>query len=151
MKQMSLCLLAALLALTLVLPAAASSSYMEHEGLQITVEMDQQQYDDDAAMTATITVVNTNPDTVTITNLEQLIPEGYRLAEDSRSALKNLDLLPGEVTILQVTFEKEPEPEGSDVPEDFFGKLLFGETMGLPNLLVGTVLAIAVVVFFVLT
>lgn len=151
MKRASLCLLAALLAVLLALPAAASSSYMEHEGLQITVEMDQEAYDDDAAMTATITVVNTNPDTVTITNLEQLIPEGYQLAENSRSALKNLDLLPGEVTVLNVTFEKEPEPEESDTPEDFFGKLLYGETMGLPNLLVGTVLTVAVVVFFVLT
>lgn len=149
-RGMSLLLLA-LICTMLALPAAAASTYMEHEGLEVTVEMDKEQYEDGEPITATIIVENTNLETVTITNLEQLIPEGYHLAEDSKASEQNIELLPGEVMVLEVTFEKEAAEAASDVPEDFFGRILFGETWGLPNLLIIMIVVIAVAVFMILT
>ena len=135
----------------LILPAAAVSSSMEHEGLEVSVQMDKEQYVDGEPITATIIVENTNLETVTITNLEQLIPEGYQLSDNSKVSEKNVELLPGEVMVLEVTFEREASETAGVMPEDFFGKLLHGETWGLPNLLLIMVAAIAIAVFMILT
>ena len=135
----------------LILPAAAVSSSMEHEGLEVSVQMDKEQYVDGEPITATIIVENTNLETVTITNLEQLIPEGYVLSENSEVSTENLELLPQEIVVLQVTFEKDAAETETSVPEDFFGKILFGETWGLPNALLIMILVIVVVVFMILT
>lgn len=136
---------------SLALPVFASSTYMEHEGLEITVQMDKEQYEDGEPITATIVVENKSAEMVTITNLEQLIPEGYILSENSEVSTENLELLPQEIVVLQVTFEKDAVETEPAVPEDFFGKILFGETWGLPNALLIMILVIVVVVFMILT
>lgn len=149
-RIVSLSLLAVLCLGALVLPAAAASTYMEHEGLEVTVEMDKEQYDTGEPITATITVTNTNAYTVTIANLEQLIPEGYKLADDSVAAMKNIELSPNRTMVLEVTFVGEAAAETA-VTEDFFAKLFYGETWGIPNLLIAVVLVIAFILFMLLT
>ena len=149
-KLISIAVLAVLLG-ALALPAAASS-YSEHEGLQVTVEMDKEQYDVGEPMTATITVLNTNAYAVTIVNLEQLIPEGYVLSENSDVSMQNVEMQPGQTITLQVTFEGEPaqSAEGEEYTS-FWDKLLYGETWGIPNILLVVVGLIAFGVFMLLT
>lgn len=133
---------------TLILPVSAS--YMEHEGLEITIEMDKEVYDAGEPMTATITVKNTNSGTSTISNLEQLIPEGYRLAESSEASMKDVTLRGGQSIIMNVTFVKDASTEETGT-EDSVKKWILGETWGIPNLLWGVILVIAFVVFMLLT
>lgn len=137
----------------LALPVAASS-YAEHQGLQVSIEMDKEKYDPGEPITATITVTNASPNTVTVVNLEQLIPEGYVLSENSQSSMKNVDLKPGQTIVLQVTFEgggSAPSGEGQGSGSDFLDWLLYGETVGIPNLLIVVILGIAFVIFMLLT
>ena len=150
-KLISIAVLAVLLGM-LALPAAASS-YSEHEGLQVTVEMDKEQYDVGEPMTATITVVNTNDHAVTIVNLEQLIPEGYVLSENSEVSMQNVEMQPGQTIVLQVTFEGEPaQPgEGEEEYTSFWDKLLYGQTWGIPNILLAVLGLIAFGIFMFLT
>lgn len=152
-RIMAAALLAVLWAGLFVMPAAANMTFSEHDGLEILVEMDKEQYDDNDLITATITVTNTNPNSVTIANAEQLIPNGYRLAENSDVSMKNIELRPAQTMVLKVTFEKIPAREqlGDAVQEDFWGKLIYGETWGIPNLLIIVVLVIAFVIFMILT
>lgn len=149
-RVLCVCLLLMTLS-SLALPVSASSTHMEHEGLEITVQMDKEEYDDTEPITATIVVENTSGEVVTITNLEQLIPEGYVLSENSEVSAENLELLPQELVVLQVTFEKAASETEAAAPEDFFGKILFGETWGLPNVLLIMILIIAVIIFMILT
>lgn len=136
----------------LVLPVSAQSTHVEHEGLEITIEMDQEQYEEDDPITATITVKNSNASTVEIANLEQLIPEGYRLAENSKAGMQNIELRPAQTIVLEVTFVGDAEPDEAEaVTADFFDKLLYGETMGIPNLLIGVILVISFIIFMILT
>lgn len=132
----------------LALPATAS--YMEHEGLEITIEMDKDVYDPGEAITATITVKNTNSGTATISNLEQLIPEGYRLAESSAASMKDVTLQGGQAIVMNVTFVAET-PEEVETAEDSLTKLVEGKTWGVPNLLWGVLLVIAFAIYMLLT
>ncbi|MBQ2861741.1 MAG: hypothetical protein IJE83_03020, partial [Oscillospiraceae bacterium] len=93
-KKAAAVLMAAAIICALSVPVFAS--YMEHEGLEVSVEMDKESYEEGELITATITVKNTNAEAVIITNLEQLIPEGYELAKDSEAATENVELAPGE-------------------------------------------------------
>ena len=149
-KWMSVLLLVVFAGL-LAVPAAASE-YAEYEGLQVMVNMDKEHYEEGEAITATITVVNTNSQPVTIVNLEQLIPEGYVLAENSEVATKDVQMQPGQTIELKVTFVGEPaDPGEGEGPESFWDKLFYGKTLGVPNLLWVVILVIAVIVFMLLT
>jgi len=150
-RSLAIFLLAVLCSGLLALPAAATSTYSEHEGLNVTVQMDKEAYRDDEPITATIIVENTTFETITITNLEQLIPAGYRLAKDSEVAMQNIDLLPSEIAILEVTFEKDISAAEAALSEDFFDKILYGETWGISNLLLVVIAVIAVIIFMLLT
>ena len=134
----------------LALPAYATTTSAEHDGLEITVEMDKEEYEKDESITATITVKNTSKEDITILNLEQLIPEGYELAEESEAAKGEVTLRPGRKVTLKVTMDAEPvveeETEGS-----FLDTLLYGKTWGIPNLLLALAVILAIVIFFVLT
>lgn len=134
------------------LPVRASTT-MEHEGLQVSIQMDKEQYDEGEPITATITVTNTNSYSVTIVNLEQLIPEGCVLAEGSDVAKQNVDIAAGETITLQVTYVGDPASTGTEDAGEmsFFDKLLYGETWGIPNLLLAVIAAIAFGIFMLLT
>lgn len=146
-KGMSLALLLLYL-LLLTLPAAAST-VSEYEGVQVMVKMNQDYYTDGEQITATVTVINTNANSVTIANVEQLIPEGYVLSEGSDASVRDVELKSGQSLELQVTFEgesKEEEGEGS-----FWDELFYGSTLGVPNVFLIVILIIGIVVFFALT
>lgn len=152
-KTVSIFLLALCIAM-LALPAAASTSaYAEHDGLQVTVQMDKEQYDQGEPITATITVTNTNPQPVTVINLEQFIPEGYVLAENSVASTQNVELQPGQTITLQVTFVGGSAEAGDSDGDggSFLDRLLYGETWGIPNLLLAVVALIAFGIFMFLT
>ena len=134
------------------LPANASAQ-MEHEGLAVTIAMDKEQYESGEPITATITVTNTNDHTVSVVNLEQLIPEGYALAENSVAAKQNFEIPAGETVVLEVTIEGQQIQldEEEEETTDFFDKLFYGETMGIPNLLLAVIVLIAFCIYMWLT
>ena len=129
------------------LPVKAST-YTEYDGLQVTVEMDREHYEEGEPITATITVKNTNDRTVTIVNLEQLIP-----AEGSEVSKNNVPIQPGEVVVLKVTLEGQPveEPVEGTTATGFVDKLLYGYTWGVPNILLALIVVAAVTIFMILT
>ena len=88
---------------------------------------------------------------MTITNLEQLIPEGYKLAEDSLASMKNINLAAGQSIVLEVTFVEAAAETEAVKNEDFFGKILYGESFGIPNILIALIAVIAIAVFMWLT
>lgn len=150
-KIISLLLLSVLCAGLLALPAAATTTTSKHGDLEVTVEMDKEKYDENEPITATITVRNTSSNTITIANLEQLIPEGYQLARNSQAAVQNIELSSNQTVVLEVTFERETPVAEEAAAQGFFDKLLYGQTMGIPNLLIVVVLVIAFVIFMILT
>ncbi len=137
---------------TLVLPALATAQY---QGLEVSVTMDKETYEPGEPITATITVTNKGSQTVTIANLEQLIPEGYVLAENSDVSMKDVEMVPGRILVLQVTFEgdtsENAEAEAATGFEGFVNTVLYGRTMGVPNMFIAVILAIALIIFFILT
>lgn len=150
-KRITLLLLTLLWAGVLILPAAATAPETETSGVDVSVVMDKELYEDDEPITATITIKNTQLDVVTVKSLEQLIPEGYRLSPSSQDSLQDLELAYNETATLKVTFEKIAPAGETRQSEDFFHKLFTGETWGIPNLLIILILGIAFAVFMFLT
>lgn len=136
--------------ITICSVSVKASEPQEYQGLQITAMMDKEMYEEGEPITATITVVNTNSQSVTVVNLEQLIPEGYVLAENSEVSTQNVEIKPGQSIELQVTFEGEPE-EAEDGEGDFWDKVFYGETFGIPNLILIVFGVIFFIVFMALT
>lgn len=137
-------------AVLMVLPASADS-YSEYEGVQVMVKMDKEEYVEGEQITATITVVNTNAQSVTIANLEQLIPEGYVLSENSDVSTQDVELKSGQSLELKVTFEGEPAQSGEEGNGSFWDNLFYGSTLGVPNIFLIVVVIIAIIIFFALT
>lgn len=130
----------------------SASSSAEYDGLKVMVAMDQESYEAGDEITATITVVNTNTRPVTIINLEQLIPEGYVLSEDSQVATQNVEISPGQEISLQVSFVGEPpQPAENGEGGTFWDKLFYGETLGIPNIIWAVIVVIILIVFMLLT
>ena len=145
---------AALLMAMLVLNLAtvsAFATYMEHEGLEVSVLMDKEVYEQGEPITATITVKYTNTEAVTITNLEQLIPEGYVLSEGSEVNTSEVILEAGKSVTLNVTYGESLEEIEEDPAESFFDTLIFGESFGIPNILIALIVIVALFIFFKLT
>lgn len=135
----------------LAIPVMATAN-AEYQGLQVTVTMDKEQYEEGETITATITVVNTNTQPVTIVNLEQLIPEGYMLAEDSEVSTKDVVMQPGQTIELRVTFEGDPEhPNEGEDSSDFWHDLFYGETLGIPTIIIVVIAVIGFIIFMLLT
>ncbi|MBQ6718916.1 MAG: DUF11 domain-containing protein [Oscillospiraceae bacterium] len=149
-QYVSLFFAAILLIALIMLPVSAERTVVKHDGLEVVVETDQEQYAPGEPITATITVRNTSTNTITIANLEQLIPEGYRLTGSSKAGVQDIELRPEQTTTLKVTFVGEPE-EQTAAAKGFFDKLLYGETWGIPNMLLAVLAAIAIVIFMLLT
>lgn len=133
-----------------VLALGVGATVMENEGLRVSVVMDKEHYAPGEAITATFTVENISGKTVTVNSLEQLIPEGYQLAEGSEAITEKVDLSPGETLTLSVTYAGDPEAETA-AEEDFFHKIIYGKTWGLPNLLLILIALAAFAIFMFLT
>lgn len=164
MKQMhavvTLLLVWILFAGTLVIPARATTTTTTQDGLEVTVEMDKEMYEPGEPITATITLKNTKYKEVTIKNLEQLIPEGFELAEESKVALKNKTL--GAKASLKLVVTMQPETETDDENADGIVKIgnfeppsltqiFFGETHGMPHFPFWCVMLVAFLIFMKLT
>lgn len=146
--------LARICAMVLIVPVlmvSAGATVMEYEGLRVSVVTDKEHYEPGEAITATFTVENISGKTITVASLEQLIPEGYQLAEGSEAATENVDLAPGQTLTMSVTYGGSPEAEEAAGEEDFFGKIIYGKTWGLPNLLLIIIAVAAFAVFMFLT
>lgn len=130
-------------------PAKASGP-QEYQGLQVMVTMDKETYEEGEPITATITVVNTDSKSVTVMNLEQLIPEGYVLSENSAVSTKNVEIKPGQNIELQVTFEGAPEEPGEE-DGNFWDKIFYGESLGIPNIILIVFGVIIFIVYMALT
>ena len=115
------------------------------------MQMDKEAYEAGEAITATITVKNTSANPMTIANLEQLIPEGYKLSEDSKAAAENIELRPNQTYELEVTFEGGNGEQAEVSAQSIFDKIIYGQTKGIPNLLIAVLVVIAFVVFMLLT
>lgn len=133
----------------LVLPAAANTMVFESNEVEVTIEMDKEVYDVGEPITATLTIKNVTSDALTIRKAEGLVPEGYELSSESKEALTNLELRAGGTAVLKVVFEAEPGEAAQQ--EDIWHKLLYGETLGIPNLLIAVILVIAFAIFMFLT
>ena len=60
-------------------------------------------------------------------------------------------LIKGDIDVMKVTFESKEKEEKTEEQEGFLEKLLYGETMGMPNLLLAVLLVIAFAIFMYLT
>lgn len=138
---------------TLMFPVLATT--VEHDGLEISVVMDKETYESGEPITATITVTNVTGQPITVVNLEQLIPEGYKLAEDSEAGMRDVTVQPGRILVMQVTFEGDPsapaETEGLTGPAAFLNTLLYGKTANIPNMFLAVMAVLAVLLFLFLT
>lgn len=159
-------LLAALMLCLQLLPLSAlatTTTTTTADGLQVTVEMDKEMYEPDEPITATITLKNTKYTEVTITNLEQLIPEGFELADESRVALKNKTLGAKASMKLVVTMVRSEDTAGDseaegDTPVKIgsfqppsLSQVFFGETAGVPHFPFWCVFLLAFIIFMKLT
>lgn len=106
--------LAFLLAMVLCLSMTAmnvSAASSEQDGLEVTLETDKAQYSKSEQITATLTVTNTNDESVSNITMESIIPEGYFLA-DNTEAVKQLESLgAGESVLMTVTYIADSSDE----------------------------------------
>lgn len=132
--------------------SSTTSSYAEHQGLKVMVTMDKEEYDEGEPITATISVFNAGNQSVTVANLEQLIPEGYVLSENSEVSTKDVDIQPGQTIELQVTFEGAPVQPGEESGQGtFWDKLFYGEFLGIPNIILVVIVVVGFIIFMALT
>ncbi len=102
LKKILVCLMTMVMCIgILTLPAFAAP--VSQDGLEITLTTDKESYGKNDDIIVTLTVTNTNDEAVSNVSLEQVIPDGYILADGSE-ATKELDsLAAGETTTLTVT------------------------------------------------
>ncbi len=145
-KIFSALLLMLLMLQLFAMPAMASE--VEHDGLDITIVTDKENYELDEDINAVITVKNTNDYAVIVADLEQLVPEGYKIKEKADIQLKDIELQPGETITLDVTFENETPALSEENIENFLDEIIYGETLKIPNILIVFVLLIGIILFF---
>ena len=105
-------LLATILCLSLTgMNVSAASS--KQDGLEVTLETDKAQYSKNEQITATLTVTNTNDESVSNITMESLVPAGYSFA-DNTEAMKQVESLDtGESVSMTVTYVAEATNEGN--------------------------------------
>lgn len=129
---------------------SAAEVTIEQNGLRITVETDKLQYEQDESISARITVKNIKEEKVIISNLEQLIPEGYKLDDRTQAGVKDIELFPGDEITLDVILDSEAQA-AQEGDTDVIGNFLEGKTLGIPNIIVVIVVIALIVIFMLLT
>lgn len=86
----------------MVMPVLAAS--LSQDGLEVTLTTDKESYSQDDQIVATLTVTNTNDFAVSYVSLENVIPEGYKLADGSEVIKQVESLESGESATLMVTY-----------------------------------------------
>lgn len=108
-KKIPVFLLTMILCIGLMaMPAFAASS--SQDGLEVTLTTDKETYSQGEQIVATLTVTNTNEIEVSNVSLENVIPQGYTLAEGAEATKQIESLGAGETVSLTVTYV----PEGSE-------------------------------------
>lgn len=111
-------------AVTCCMATTAFAATNTQDGIEVTLTTDKTEYSSGEEIIVTLIVTNTNDTAVTNVSLESLIPEGYKLADDS-AATKQIDILNyGESITLTVTYmlntvtgETQPKPEVTTQPK----------------------------------
>lgn len=93
----------------MAMPAFAASS--SQDGLEVTLTTDKESYSQSEQIVATLTVTNTNDFAVSNVSLENVIPEGYTLAEGNEATKQVESLEAGETASLTVTYVPEDTGE----------------------------------------
>lgn len=114
-KKCGVLFLTVLLCITMMaVPALAASD--SQDGLEVTLTTDKEEYSKSEEIAATLTVTNTNDTAVSNVSLENLIPDGYKLADGSEAAKQVESLGAGETVSLTVTYVAEESDAGEDKP-----------------------------------
>lgn len=114
LKKISIFFIMVVLCISVIqFPVFAAS--ISKDGLEITLTTDKEKYEKGEKIKSTLTVTNTNDIAVSNVSLENLIPDGYILSEDS-TAIKKIETLDaGETVFLTVTYVTEdPEDNGEN-------------------------------------
>lgn len=103
MKRFSALFLSMLLCLGITtIPVFAASE--SQDGLEVTLVTNKEAYTQEEEIMVNLSVKNTNDFAVTNLSLENTIPKGYKLAEDSVATKQIRSLEAGESTTLKVTY-----------------------------------------------
>lgn len=116
-KKIPVFLLTMILCIGLMaMPAFAASS--SQDGLEVTLTTDKESYSQSEQIVASLTVTNTNDFAVSNVSLENVIPEGYTLAEGNEATKQVESLEAGETVSLTVTYVPEDTGEQPDAGDD---------------------------------
>lgn len=117
MKRFSEILLSVLLCLSMMtIPAFAASE--SQDGLEVTLVTDKEAYTQDEKIVAILSVKNTNDFAVNNLSLENVIPDGYKLAEDSVAVKQVESLKAGATVTLKVRYVAKTATETSEEDKD---------------------------------
>ena len=94
-----------------------SAASTEQDGLQVSLTTDKSEYSQGDPITATLAVTNTNDVAVSNVSMENMIPEGYSLAEGSEAEKLVESLDAGETVTMSVTYIADAST-GEDDTED---------------------------------
>lgn len=118
-KKLSVCLLTLVLWVgVMAMPVFAEDASLDE--VEVTLTTDKESYSQDEEIKATLTISNYNFIPAENISMENLIPEGYKLADGSE-AVKTVESLEGEETaVLETVFVKIrpiPPPLLTTIPE----------------------------------
>lgn len=113
-KVSAFILMVALCMSVMVKPAFAAST--SQDGLEVTLTTDKDTYEKGDQITATLVVKNTNDFAISNVSLENMIPDGYKLADGSTTTKQVESLDAGESVTLTVTYVAEDANDNEDNP-----------------------------------
>lgn len=117
MKHFSAFVLSVLLCLGMMsMPVFAASE--SQDGLEVTLVTDKEAYNQEEQIVATLSVKNTNDFAVTNLLLENIIPDGYKLAENFVATKQVESLAAGESITLTITYVSEKSTGDNEEGED---------------------------------
>lgn len=92
-----------------MLSVSAFAASTSQDGLKVTLSTDKEKYSQNEKIVTTLTVENTNDTAVSDVTLENLVPNGYKLADKSEATKQVQTLKAGETIALTVTYAPEKE------------------------------------------
>lgn len=121
-----------------------SAATETQDGLTVTFTTDRETYESAEQMIATLVVTNNNAQPMLSVTMQQLLPDGYQLAEDQKDTKVVSSLQPGETVVLTVILV----PTGvADSGFDFMK--YFSENRTLVLIIAGALVAVILIVALV--
>ena len=99
-----------------MLSVSAFAASTSQDGLKVTLSTDKEKYSQNEKIVTTLTVENTNDTAVSDVTLENLVPDGYKLADKSEATKQVQTLKAGETVSLTVTYAPEKEQTNQSTP-----------------------------------